>query len=49
MLTPIWLAVAAAGALSLDRLIGWWWRGRQTSASSGLPKPLPRPQTATHE
>jgi putative oxidoreductase len=41
----IWLAVAGAGALSLDRLVGWWWSGRRTSSSSGLPKPLLRPQT----
>ena len=43
----LWLAVAGAGPLSLDRLLGWWWRGQ--ASSSDLPKPLLRPLTAARE
>jgi len=39
----IWLAVAGAGPLSLDRLVSWL-RTRQPSAGE-LPKPLLRPQS----
>src|ERR1051325_5809869 len=46
----IWLAVAGAGPLSLDNLVTRWLRRRQeASPGSGLPKPLLRPQTASHE
>jgi hypothetical protein len=38
----IWLAVAGAGPLSLDRLVSWL-RSRQPSPVE-LPKPLLRPQ-----
>ena len=39
----IWLAVAGAGPLSLDKLVSWL-RTRQSS-SGELPKPLLRPQS----
>jgi len=39
----IWLAVAGAGPLSLDKLVSWL-RKRQSS-SGELPKPLLRPQS----
>ena len=46
----IWLAVAGAGPLSLDNLVARWLRRRQESSpGGGLPKPLLRPQAATHE
>ncbi len=28
----VWLAVAGAGPLSVDRLLDWWWRGRRPEA-----------------
>src|SRR5678815_950910 len=46
----LWLAVAGAGPLSLDNVVTRWWRRRQESSPrGGLPSPLFRPPTATHE